>query len=244
MLPDYDLLFADQAEKYDRLVAAEDFQGNLLNAIKRFGHINREQAVADLGTGTGRVAFLLAPAVRHVYGIEPVGGMLRVAESKKHALGVKNVDFLPGEHKDLPLPDRSIDLIVEGWAFLRAFNGAYPEWRPEFEAVVREMKRILRPGGAVILVETMGTLHIWDEVPHQAAVLYHYFEEELGLKKSIIRTDYRFSSMEEAVDLGTFFFGDEIGVQIGQIGEPIVPEATAVWHGKAISLPSQVGKSA
>jgi ubiquinone/menaquinone biosynthesis C-methylase UbiE len=238
MLPDYDHLFADQAEKYDRLVDAEDFQGNLLLTMRRFGHLNREQTVADLGTGTGRIAFLLAPTVRHVYGIEPVGGMLRVAESKKQRLGFKNVDFLPGEHADLPLPDHSIDLIVEGWAFLMAFNRAYPEWRSEFEAIVREMKRILRPSGAVILVETMGTLHMWEEVPVRTAVLYDYFEKELGLKKSTIRTDYRFSSTEEAVDLGTFFFGDEVGAEISQISEPVVLEATAVWHGKAISLPS------
>jgi ubiquinone/menaquinone biosynthesis C-methylase UbiE len=145
MLPDYDLLFANQAEKYDCFVAAEDFQGNLLQSLKRLGRLNREQTVADLGSGTGRIAFLLAPIVRHVYGIEPVGGMLRVSESKKHRLGVKNVDFLPGEHKDIPLPDNSIDLIVEGWAFLRVFSSTDPEWRSEFEAIVQEMKRILRP---------------------------------------------------------------------------------------------------
>jgi ubiquinone/menaquinone biosynthesis C-methylase UbiE len=232
MLPNYDLLFADQAEKYDRFVAAEDFEGNLFHSLKQIGRLNREQTIADLGTGTGRIAFLVAPIVRHVYGIEPVGGMLRVSESKKQRLGVKNVDFLPGEHKDIPLPDNSIDLIIEGWSFLRAFSCAYPEWRTEFEAIVPEMKRILRPRGTVILIETMGSLHIWDEVPGETAVLYDYFEKELCLKKTIIRTDYKFSNIEEAVDFGTFFFGDEIGADILQIGDPIVPEATAIWHGK------------
>jgi ubiquinone/menaquinone biosynthesis C-methylase UbiE len=232
MLPDYDALFANRAEKYDRFVAAEDFQGNLLQTLKQFGHLNREQAVADLGTGTGRIAFLVAPIVRHVYGIDPVGGMRLVAESKKLRLGVKNVDFLPGEHKDIPLPDHSMDLIIEGWAFLKAFYSTYPEWRSEFDAIVPEMKRILRPHGAVILIETMGSLHIWDEVPARTVMLYDYFERELGLKKSIIRTDYKFSGTDEAVDLGTFFFGDEIGAEIQQIGDPVVPEATAIWHGR------------
>jgi ubiquinone/menaquinone biosynthesis C-methylase UbiE len=232
MLPDYDLLFADHAEEYERLVAAEDFQGNLLQTLKRFCHLTREQTVADLGTGTGRMAFLLAPTVRHVYGIEPVGGMLRVAESRRQSLGFKNVDFLPGEHKDLPLPDNSIDLIVEGWAFLHAFSSVFPQWRSEFEAIVREMRRILRPNGAVVLIETMGFLHIWDEVPGQPALLYDYFERELGLKKSIIRTDYKFSNLEEAVDLGTVFFGEETGSEVKRRGDLIVPEASAVWHGR------------
>jgi hypothetical protein len=78
----------------------------------------------------------------------------------------------------------------------------------------------------------MGSLRIWDEVPARTDVLYDYFEKELGLKKTIIRTDYKFSNIEEAVDLGTFFFGDEVGAEIQQIGDPIVPEATAIWHGR------------
>lgn len=185
-----------------------------------------------MGTGTGRIAFLLAPIVRHVYGIEPVAGMQRVAESKKQKLGIKNVDFLPGEHKDIPLPDNSIDLIIEGWSFLHTFFSAYPDWRSEFAAIVREMKRILRPRGTLVLIETMGSLHIWNEVPGRTAELYNYFEKELCLKKTEIRTDYKFSNLEEAIDFGTFFFGDETGAEIEQIGESIVPEATAIWHGK------------
>ena len=232
MVPDYDALYADHAEKYDRFIAAEDFNGNLLHSLKQYGNLNREQAVADLGSGTGRIAFLVAPIVRHVYAVEPVGGMRLVAESKKLSLGAKNVNFLPGEHKDIPLPDKSIDLIIEGWSFLHAFYSAYPEWRSEFETIVPEMKRILRPKGSVILIETMGSLHIWDKVPTQAAILYNYFEKELGLKKTTIRTDYRFADIERAVDLGTFFFGDEVGAEISQTGDPIMPEATAIWHGR------------
>ena len=232
MLPNYDVLFADQAEKYDRFVAAEDFQGNLLRTIKQVGHLNREQSVADLGTGTGRVAFLVCPSVRHVYGIEPVAGMRQVAEAKKQRLGVKNVDFMPGEHSDIPLPDNSIDLIIEGWSFLKAFRTAYPEWRVEFEAIISEMKRVLRLRSAVVLIETMGSLHIWEKVPEENVELYDYLEKELCLKKTIIRTDYRFATKEEAVDLTAFFFGDEIGAEVSEIGDLIVPEATVVWHGR------------
>jgi ubiquinone/menaquinone biosynthesis C-methylase UbiE len=230
--PDYDHLFANQAEKYDRLVSAEDYQGNLLHTLTGMGLLHRDHAVADLGTGTGRVAFLLAPLVRHVYGIEPVGGMLRVAEEKKQKLGVRNVDFLPGEHKDTSLPAKSIDVIVEGWAFLRAYRCSYPDWRTEFEGIVAEMRRILRSHGVVILIETMGSLQLWDAVPEGVIELYRYFEKELGLRKTVIRTDYRFCDVEEAADLGNFFFGDEIGEEIRRIGDRVVPEATAIWHGK------------
>jgi ubiquinone/menaquinone biosynthesis C-methylase UbiE len=164
--------------------------------------------------------------------MEPVAGMRVVAESKKRRLDVKNVDFLSGEHKDIPLPENSVDLIIEGWSFLTAYYSSYSEWHAEFEAIVLEMKRILRHQGTVIFIETMGSLHIWEEVPAQTNALYEYFEKELGLKKAIIRTGYKFCNKEDAVDLGKLFFGDEVGAEIQEIGEPVVPEATAIWHGR------------
>jgi ubiquinone/menaquinone biosynthesis C-methylase UbiE len=90
MLPNYDVLFADHAEKYDRFVAAEDYKGNLLRAMRQVGRLSRGQAVADLGTGTGRIAFLLCPNVRHVCEVEPAGGTKLAAETKKQDLGIKN----------------------------------------------------------------------------------------------------------------------------------------------------------
>jgi ubiquinone/menaquinone biosynthesis C-methylase UbiE len=231
MVPDCDELFAHRAEKYDRFVAAEDFQGNLLRTVMQLSQLDSAQVVTDLGTGTGRVAYLIAPHVRHVYGIEPVSGMRQVAEAKKHERGINNVDFLAGEHKAIPLPDSSVDLIIEGWAYLKAFVFTYPSWRPEFDAIVPEMRRILRPGKGVILIETMGSLHLWKEIPARTAVLYDYFEKERRLRRVTIRADYRFSSLAEAVDLGTFFFGDEAGAEIRRLGDCVVPEATAIWHG-------------
>jgi hypothetical protein len=81
------------------------------------------------------------------------------------------------------------------------------------------MKRILRPKGTVVLIETMGSLHIWEEVPEKNVELYDYFEKDLRLKKTTIRTDYKFATKEEAVDYSTFFFGDEVGAEVSEIGE-------------------------
>jgi hypothetical protein len=40
MVPDYDDLFARRAEKYDRFVAAEDFQGNLLRTVMQLSQLD------------------------------------------------------------------------------------------------------------------------------------------------------------------------------------------------------------
>jgi ubiquinone/menaquinone biosynthesis C-methylase UbiE len=164
-MPDYKDIFTNQAPKYDVFVSAEDYQGNLIAAIKDLCGPMTGHTVADLGSGTGRMSFLLAPLVGQVYGIEPSAGMRQTAESKRVRLGIRNMEFLEGEHKAVPLPDECIDLVVEGWAFLAAFMTTYPDWRKELEAIFAEVRRILKPNGKVVLIETMGTFHMWDRVP-------------------------------------------------------------------------------
>jgi hypothetical protein len=44
-----------------------------------------------------------------------------------------------------------------------------------------------------------------------------------------IRTDYEFASVEEAVTLTRFFFGDELALQVQTANSPIVPECTGLW---------------
>jgi ubiquinone/menaquinone biosynthesis C-methylase UbiE len=231
-VPDYDFIFNHQASKYDRLVMAEDYQGNLIRTMNDLGLLSKEAVVADLGSGTGRVAFMIASHVFHVYGVEPVAAMRQFAQAKTASTSITNTDFLPGEHKDLPLADGSVDLITEGWAFLRAFRTSLSNWRSEFAAIRREMLRILRPAGSVFLIETMGSFDLWKEAPDSIKPLYTYFSEEWGLMSRVIQTDYQFQDLSEAVDLGSFFFGDEIGKAIQAKGDPVVPEATIVWYGR------------
>jgi ubiquinone/menaquinone biosynthesis C-methylase UbiE len=231
-VPDFDHIFNYQADKYDRLVMAEDHRGTLVRTLNDLSVLRPDVTVADLGTGTGRVAFLVAPHVRHVYGVEPVAAMRKVAEDKAKNGRIPNVSFLEGEHKSIPLPGQSVDLIVEGWAFLRAYRVSYPEWRTEFAAIRREVHRVLGKSGPVVLIETMGSVSLWDQAPEGVRELYEYFEEEWGLSRRVIRTDYRFRSLAEAVDLGGFFFGEEMGETIRKLGDRIVPEATGIWYGQ------------
>lgn len=231
-MPDYDHIFNHEPAKYDRLVMAEDYQGKLAKAVLDVMEVDSTATVADLGSGTGRVAFLVAPHVRQVYGVEPVAAMREFAQNKAAKDGIRNVHFLSGEHKRLPLADESVDAIVEGWAFLRAYRTSFPEWRAEFQSIWDEARRVLRPGGTIAVIETMGTFDLWNSVPEAISPLYDHFETEMKLSKVLVRTDYRFQDLQEAVDLGGFFFGEEIGAAIGTKGSPIVPELTAVWHGR------------
>jgi hypothetical protein len=91
-----------------------------------------------------------------------------------------------------------------------------------------EVHRIVRPGGMIILIESLGT---GTEKPRPPEHLEAYFGwlTGAGFERGWTRTDYRFESLEEAVELSTFFFGEEMGQQVREKNWVILPECTGIW---------------
>ena len=90
------------------------------------------------------------------------------------------------------------------------------------------MKRVLRSGGTMIIIETLGTGNI-EPVEKDDLKSYFTFLESRGFQRSWIRTDYRFDSREEALELVEFFFGEEMVREIGNESKPVLPECTGLW---------------
>ncbi|MGD9688232.1 MAG: ArsR/SmtB family transcription factor [Phycisphaerales bacterium] len=99
--------------------------------------------VADLGCGTGNVSELLAPVVKRVIAVDQSEPMLSAAR-KRVGSGAKNVEFVRGDLTALPLADESVDAAICVLVLHHL---------PEPEAAVREMARIIRPGGVMLLVD-------------------------------------------------------------------------------------------
>jgi ubiquinone/menaquinone biosynthesis C-methylase UbiE len=176
------------------------------------------------------VSFLLAPHVRRVYAVEPTKGMRAQGLSLKAEHGVSNVEFLEGGYASLPLGDKSVDLVIEGWSLLYYFvRVIQPDWRPPLEQALAEMRRVLRPDGTIIFLETMGTMTDEPVRYEKAFPLYDYFEKDLACLHRTISTDYRFASPAQAIDLIGFFFGEETAAAVEKRGSAIVPEWTGVW---------------
>jgi len=91
-----------------------------------------------------------------------------------------------------------------------------------------EMKRVLRPEGRIILLETQGTGF---DTPHPPPHLGEYFREldALHFQKSWFRTDYQFQSNEEAVNLTRFFFGDTLADSLQKNGTVFLQECTGIY---------------
>jgi hypothetical protein len=68
-------------------------------------------------------------------------------------------------------------------------------------------------------------------VPRLPEHLEAYFDwlAKSGFERGWIRTDYRFESLDEAVELSSFFFGQEMGAKVRENGWRVLPECTGIW---------------
>lgn len=116
--------------------------GSSFTAPALLALLPRDWTVADLGCGTGNAAELLAGRVKKVIAVDGSEVMLRAA--KKRLEPMKGVEFRVGPLEDLPLPDGSVDAAV-------CVLVLHHIDRPEKAAA--EMRRIVRPGGRVVVVD-------------------------------------------------------------------------------------------
>ncbi len=103
------------------------------------------ETVLDLGSGGGIDVLLSAKRVGptgKAYGLDMTEEMLALARENQHKAGVQNVEFLKGEIEQIPLPDRSVDVII---------SNCVVNLSGEKERVLAEAFRVLRPGGRLAL---------------------------------------------------------------------------------------------
>ncbi len=222
-------IYSRHADSYDRMVDCEDFQGNLpraLNAIRSLVGLD----VVEFGAGTGRVTRLLSPFARTISAFDVSPSMLVVAARRLRLLGIDNAQLAVADNRALPVACASADLAIEGWSFGHA-TGWYPHtWREEIGQMLSEMRRVLRPGGTLILIETLGTGNRIPEPPSEAlAEFYTWLETDHHCSSAWIRTDYRFESVEEATSLVGFFFGEALADRVAAERLVELPECTGLW---------------
>ena len=99
------------------------------------------QTVLDLGSGGGIDVLLSAKRVGptgKVYGLDMTDDMLALARENQRKAGATNVEFLKGTIEAIPLPDRSVDVIISNCVINLSVDK---------DAVLREAFRVLKPGG-------------------------------------------------------------------------------------------------
>ena len=223
-------IYQSEGDRYEALISREDYQGNIPRAIDEIINVDGLDAL-DLGAGTGRLTLLLAPRLKSIRAFDTSAEMLRVCRERLMASGLSNWQVDVADHRQLPVQDHSVDLVVSGWSvsYLAVWN--QENGGAELEKWLTEMKRVLRKDGTIILFESLGT---GNEKPirlEQVESTYQWLDAN-GFENKWIRTDYRFESVEEATDLAGFFFGEEMMARVLEKQSTILPECTGVWWRK------------
>ncbi len=97
------------------------------------------KVVADVGAGSGRIAFMVAPFVETVYAVEPLASFRIFMKKKSAEQGVKNLYVMDGTLESIPCPDQFLDVLLTS----NAIGWNLSEELPEIE-------RVLKPGGHAI----------------------------------------------------------------------------------------------
>ena len=157
------------ARNYDRGVQAafRDILPTLLSDM--IGRLEGAQRVLDAGCGPGQFTILMAeeePGVGEVWGVDLAPTMIELA--KQHAAespAAERLHFQVADVAQLPFPDGHFDAVVS--------SGSIKHW-PDEVAGLRELHRVLRPGGRAFVAE-MNRVAPPEAVAVQRKRLRHWF---------------------------------------------------------------------
>ncbi len=162
-------VFSQIAKRYDFMNTVLSFQQH--KRWRRFTmnkiHIPLGAKVIDVAAGTGAWSFALAEQVGStgsVVGIDFCQEMLDVAIERKNLTSLQNEElrFVCGDAMNMPFADNEFDYATIGFALRNV---------PDVLSCIREMARVVKPGGMVVSLE----LSKPDFVPLRALYYFYFY---------------------------------------------------------------------
>ncbi|SDY86874.1 demethylmenaquinone methyltransferase / 2-methoxy-6-polyprenyl-1,4-benzoquinol methylase [Evansella caseinilytica] len=135
---------------YDKMNSIISFQRHKAwrkDTMKRMD-VQEGTAALDVCCGTGDWTIALAEAAGtsgQVCGLDFSKNMLSIGEKKRKERHMPQISFTHGNAMDLPFDDNSFDYVTIGFGLRNV---------PDYLTVLREMHRVVKPGGLVVCLET------------------------------------------------------------------------------------------
>jgi len=135
--------FTRQAAQFAQSAPARS--EDIVERILRLAQPGRDDGALDVACGPGLLVCDLAGRVCHATGIDLTPAMLQQARKTQQERKVSNVSWDQGDVTALPYGDRAFDIVTCRFAFHH-----FPDPLP----VLREMKRVCRPGGRLVIADS------------------------------------------------------------------------------------------
>ncbi|MCM3320773.1 demethylmenaquinone methyltransferase [Cytobacillus kochii] len=135
---------------YDKMNSVISFQQHLRwrkDTMKRMD-VKPGAKALDICCGTGDWTIALSEAVGEkgeVIGLDFSKNMLKIGEEKVSNHPIKNIELVHGNAMELPYPDNSFDYVTIGFGLRNV---------PDYMQVLKEMYRVVKPGGIAVCLET------------------------------------------------------------------------------------------
>ncbi|MBL3716344.1 demethylmenaquinone methyltransferase [Lactococcus muris] len=143
-------IFNSISSDYDKMNAIISFKQHdlwRLKTMEKMGDLTNLE-ILDLCCGTGDWTFDLAEATKstgNVTGLDFSENMLEIAQAKLESKAYKNIAFVQGNAMALPFEPETFDVVTIGYGLRNT---------SDYLVVLREIFRVLKPGGKVVCIET------------------------------------------------------------------------------------------
>jgi phosphatidylethanolamine/phosphatidyl-N-methylethanolamine N-methyltransferase len=170
-------VYSNYAAVYDK-VFGRVFQGSR-EAVVRNLKVEPGERVLEVGVGTG-LCLPLYPVDCDITAIDVSGPMLDKAAIRVKELGLTNVKLLRMDAGEMDFADSSFDIVIAAYVVTAV---------PDYRKLMKEMIRVSRPGGRLILLN-----HFTQDSPLIAAV-------EKAISPICVRIGFRTDlSVDEVID--------------------------------------------
>jgi SAM-dependent methyltransferase len=188
-----DIVSPDRSEHLalvDILQQAIDPEGRISAVIQALAPLEG-QILLDVGAGTGDRSLQYARVAKHVYALEPETRAFSMLCGRIKSAGLTNLTPLRGNADSIELDDHTVDLAYATWSAIL---------RPGAEAELREVERVTRLGGRIVVVQNYGhdeLSQLWSAAEGECESWPAWYEAR-GFARDVVETAWRFPRPDEA----------------------------------------------